>query len=193
MSRERKTEWFFVGIVVLIGAAILAKTVRFNWYDGNVNVTIVKQKGGIAHLDTRRRAESVKTIPVRTIDFRQGRILANDQYGKLGYSTNFFLDIHSDFRVEKPARYRFDIWSDDGFRLKIDGKTLCEHPGDRPYSRTSCTVPLSKGKHRFELSYFQGGGPMGLKATYGEVSAKRRYLVGENSDLMTFEKAGKGK
>ncbi len=191
MSRERSTEWIFVGIVIVIGAAILVKTVRFNRYDGNVNVTIVKQKGGIPHLDTVRRAASVKTIPVRTVNFKPGRMLENDQYGKLGYSTNFFLDVNSDFRVEKAARYRFNVWSDDGFRLKIDGKTVCEHPGDRPYSRTGCTVALSKGKHRFALNYFQGGGPMGLKVTYADMSGKHAHLVGENSDLMTFEKVRK--
>ena len=191
MSYERRAEWIFVGIVVLIGVSILAKTIRLSWYDGNVMVAIVKQKGGIPQLDIPRHVESTKMIPVRTIDFVQGRMLENSQYGKLGYTTNFFLDIKTDMHVKKPARYRFDIWSDDGFRLKIDGKTVCEHPGDRPYERTSCSTSLSKGPHRFALSYFQGGGPMGLKATYGEASQKKRYLVGEDSESIAFEKAAK--
>lgn len=188
MGYERRAEWVFVLLVILIGVAILTKTVRFSWHDGNVLVTIVNQKGGISHLDTPRNATDSKTIPMKRIDFVQGRMLQNAQYGKLGYATNFFLDIITEMQVKKPGIYRFDVTSDDGFRLKIDGTTVCEHPGDRPYAVTRCTTSLSKGGHRYELSYFQGGGPMGLKATYGDASAKKRYIVGEDSSLITFEK-----
>lgn len=188
VSHERRSEWAFVILVVLIGVAILAKTVRFSWHDGNVQVTIVKQKGGISHLDALRKVVSTKTMPMKQIDFAQGRMLQNAQYGKLGYTTNFFLDIKTAMHVKKPGIYRFDVTSDDGFRLRIDGKTVCEHQGDRPYATTRCTTSLSKGGHRYELSYFQGGGPMGLKATYGETSGKRRYVVGEDSSMITFEK-----
>lgn len=191
MNRERRAEWIFVVLVVLLGVAILAKTVRFSWHDGNLLVTIVKQKGGIGHLDTPRKVADSKTMPMQRIDFAQGRMLENSQYGKLGYTTNFFLDIRTEMLVKKPALYRFEVSSDDGFRLKIDGKTVCEHPGDRPFGASRCSLALSKGRHRFELSYFQGGGPMGLRATYGEASSKRRYIVGEDSDMISFEKSRK--
>ncbi len=191
MKSERKAEWIFVTFVVVLGALILMKTVRLNWYDGNLQVTIVQQKGSLSYLDVPRNASDSRTMPMKRIDFYQGRMLENSQYGKLGYTSNFFLDIKTDMLVAKPALYRFDVSSDDGFRLKIDGKTICEHPGDRPFAATRCTTVLSKGKHRYELGYFQGGGPMGLKATYGEASSQHRFVVGEDSSTITFEKSQK--
>ena len=188
MSVDRKKEWAFVLFVIAIGLLLLFKTVRFSFDEGEIALTITPQNGGITNIDTPRKPKETHVMYLRRIDFAEGRMLENDQYGKMGYASNFFLDARVEMNVRVAGVYRFTVRSDDGFRLLIDGRTVCEHPGDRPFQATSCQEPLTQGKHLFVLHYFQGGGPMGLQASYAAAGKKTRYFIGEDSDLMTFEK-----
>jgi len=175
-------------MVILIGLFMLSKSVRFSWNDGVIAVAITTQKGPVPTLDTERHPMETVRMMMQRIDFKEARMLENSQYGALGYTTNFFIDAAVQMHVKRAGKYRFAVQSDDGFRLKIDGKSVCEHPGDRPFSTTECLVGLPAGTHRFDLSYFQGGGPMGLRASYGLAAEKKRYIVGEDTPLITFGK-----
>jgi hypothetical protein len=74
--------------------------------------------------------------------------------------------------------------SDDGFVLYIDNKKVAEFIGDRPIAKNEVTLFLKKGKHTFKLSYFQGGGNLGIKAFYK--IGNEIHLVGENSSFVKF-------
>lgn len=188
MTSEKKREWTFMALVILVGVFVLVKTVRLSLEDGDIAMTITQNKEGIQTIDTRRDASVTQTMQLQRIDFPQTRLLENDQYGKLGFSSNFFLDFDVAMQVAKAGTYYFMVSSDDGFRLKIDGKSVCEHPGDRPMQETGCRVVLEQGRHLFALNYFQGGGPMGLQVTYREAGGGKARYVGEDSDAITFEK-----
>jgi len=185
---EQKQVLAFVLLVSALTVFILAKSIRFSWDEGAIAVTITGQNGKIETLDTPRKPSRTIEILTKHLAFAQGSLLENRQYGSLGFTDNFFIDADTRMHVKKLGRYRFSVWSDDGFRLEIDGRTLCEHPLDRPYAKTECTIRLLPGEHRLALSYFQGGGPMGLKVEYGPAAERRRYLLGENTSLITFEK-----
>ena len=185
----RKREWGFLFLVLAIGVFLLLKTVRFSLDDGKIAMTITKNRGGVSTLDIPRKPESVQKLPVREIDFPQGRMLESPQYGKLGYTTNFFLDFRVDAEVKKAGLYRFEIRSDDGFRLKIDGRTVCQHPGNRPMSVTACDVRLRPGRIRLDLSYFQGGGPLGLEARVRAPGGKKSFFIGEDTDHIVYRKS----
>lgn len=188
MNTETRKEQLFLLFVIGVGLLLLFKTVRFSFDEGEIALKITLQNGAVQNIDTPRTPKETRDMYVREIDFAEGRILENDQYGKIGYSTNFFLDASVGMNVLTEGTYRFAVRSDDGFRLLIDGRKVCEHPGDRPYRTTSCQWQLEKGTHLFVLHYFQGGGPMGLRVSYGLEGKKPRYFIGEDSDLMTFEK-----
>ncbi len=188
MSIQRKREWAFFLLVVAIGVFVLYKGIRISWNSGQIDATIVQQRGGIATVDTPRKPLNTMHIKLERLAFDRGRMLKNAQYGKLGFTTNIFVDATTKMRVDKAGEYRFIVYSDDGFRLAIDGKTRCEHPGDRPYRATTCRVNLDEGTHTFTLHYFQGGGPMGLKVYYLSPGASKRRVVGEDSASITFER-----
>lgn len=190
MGIEKRREWTFLLLVVLIGIGVLYKTVRLR-DEGAILMVIEKQNGPLSKLDTPRKPSGREEMYVQAIDFFHGRVLENAQYGKLGFTTNFFIDFMARIQVRKTGMYRFYVESDDGFRMKIDGNTVCEHPQNRPFETTECDVRLNSGRHVLALSYFQGGGPMGLKASYVFEKKGRRYLVGEDSAYITFEKIKK--
>ncbi len=177
-------------IVLLIGAFIFFKTVHLP-RSGVIAVTIIEQKGALAQLDTPRVPGTTSTIEVDTIDFAQGSQLEHKSLGRLGFQNNFFMDALTLMQVEQAGEYLFFVTSDDGFRLKIDGKTVCEFPKDRAFLSTTCRSPITKGSHRLELSYFQGGGPMGLKAMYQYAKETKKHLIGDDSNNVTFEKVSK--
>ena len=181
-------EHLLLYIVLLIGISILFKTVHFP-RSGVIALDIIEQKGVISQLDTPRQAASTHKVEVDTVDFEEGMILEHKNLGRLGYQNNFFIDAVTQMNVNKAGEYLFFVSSDDGFRLKIDNKTVCEFPKDRPFGTTTCKTSLSKGAHRLKLSYFQAGGPMGLKAMYQYAKEYKKYFVGQNSGAARFEKA----
>ncbi len=59
--------------------------------------------------------------------------------------------------------YRFSLASDDGARLLIDEAVLIDRDGPQSPGLTHGSIGLAKGRHGFELRYFQGGGDRVLK------------------------------
>lgn len=84
--------------------------------------------------------------------------------------------------------YHFLIASDDGFRLFIDGKPMCEFLGDRPLAKNECPVLLDKGEHTFFSLLFSGYGRLGLQAYYRPTSSNNYNFIGVSSPSLTFKK-----
>jgi len=175
----------FLYIVASIAIFVLYKTLSLP-YDGIIKVNISKQKGSIVTLDTPRKIANTQRISIERLFFPKSRMLSERRLGKLGFSQNFFIDAVVDMEVQEAGEYQFSVFSDDGFRLKIDEKIVCEHPDNRPYGKTECTTTLSKAIHHFELSYFQGGGPLGLHVRYGR-KGEKLYDIGKDSKFIVFK------
>ncbi len=184
--KNLNNEKIFLSIVIFIGLLLMFKTIKLPLNE-TVNVTIMQQKGSISTIDTIQKISSTKKITVDSLNFLVSRTLEHPNLGKLGYSRNIFLKAETKMSVLKSGIYDFLVASDDGFRLKIDNKKVCEHVGDRPMQTTICKVKLSKSVHKFELLYFQGGGPMGLKVKYKSIDGKSSYFVGKSSEYIDFQ------
>jgi len=67
-------------------------------------------------------------------------------------------------KLEAPAdgKYAFNISSDDGSRLKIDGEDVIDHDGIHANSSKRGSVELKQGVHDIEVQYFEGGGQQEL-------------------------------
>jgi len=63
--------------------------------------------------------------------------------------------------------YRFDLTSDDGSVLKIDGETVVNNDGLHSATERSGEIALQKGEHFFSLDFIQGGGDYTLQLKYG--------------------------
>ncbi len=184
--KESRNELVLLMIVLVIAAALIYKTVKWP-LAATVHVTLVQQNAPIANLDMPRKPLATREFSVDVISFPETMELEHPNIGKLGASSNFFMTLRTNMIVKKSGIYRFSIVSDDGFRLKIDNHTICEHPGDRPMQESMCSTTLQEKAYQLELEYFQGGGPMGLKARYGYKHESLRYYIGESSDAVLFE------
>jgi plastocyanin len=83
------------------------------------------------------------------------------------YKNEFGVVFTGKFVAPKRGSYRFFLSSDDGARIKIDGKEVLAHDGIHPASDIQEKgINLEKGDHEFCLEYFQGGGDIQIYAAY---------------------------
>ncbi len=68
----------------------------------------------------------------------------------------FAIDYSGRFWIDKPGPYRFELTSDDGSKLYIDGRMVVNNDGLHPPETRTGSVTLGGGIHRIRVSYFQG-------------------------------------
>lgn len=173
-------------ILLVVVAAWIAWKSTPPTVDSMVKVVFHQNKTPIREIRQERDISESRTLHLDKIDFDDGQFLEHDWLGKMPFDYNYFADFEAQMEVEKAGRYHFNVSSDDGFVLMIDGKELCAFEGDRPMALDQCEAELGVGKHRFELQYFQGGGNCGLKVMYREDSKRRYVYIGEDSEALRF-------
>ena len=153
-----------------------------------VKMTLVKNRGGIADLDSQRNVEYSRTYEVSevSVDYSDS-MLEIPGVGKMGFKDDFFADYTTIMFVPKGELYVFKVTSDDGFRLTIDGKVVAEHPENRPMTETKGEVYLERGEHTLVLNYYQGYGPLGLETSYGRKKGSKTATIGRNSGGVKFK------
>jgi len=174
--------------ILLILVTLSAIFVTFKTYRPTPKLTtkavVTSQNSALHSIYQQRSLKSSKTLYIDTIAFASGKVLSHPLYGNTRFTNNFFIDASSEFEVTSNQRFYFDIFSDDGFLLKIDGKKVCEFIGDRAYKKSSCSIDLYAGKHFLSLSYFQGGGPLGLTVFYRAHQDSKWRTYGEDSEYL---------
>ena len=71
---------------------------------------------------------------------------------------NFALVFNGKLEAPGDGNYKFNLSSDDGSRLIIDGKTVIDHDGIHGNSAKQGSVQLKKGTHDIEVQYFEKSG-----------------------------------
>lgn len=68
----------------------------------------------------------------------------------------FAINYHGKFYVSRPGVYRFELTSDDGSELHIDGKKIIDDGGIHPPKTVDGSVCLATGIHAIRVPYVQG-------------------------------------
>ena len=68
----------------------------------------------------------------------------------------FGIDYTGRFWVEKPGDYSFELVSDDGSKLYVDGQVVVDNDGAHVVTTRDGEVTLKGGIHSIRVSYFQG-------------------------------------
>jgi hypothetical protein len=68
----------------------------------------------------------------------------------------FGIEYTGKFWVEIPGQYRFSLLSDDGAKLRIDGKLVINNDGVHAAIAASAAATLTRGSHSIAVDYFQG-------------------------------------
>jgi hypothetical protein len=98
------------------------------------------------------------------------------------------LDYYGSFWITRPGTYEFQMISDDGALLEIDGKHIIDLDGLHPGIAKSGEVNLKAGPHTMHIPYFQGPVPSAALALW--VKAPNEAMMIFNMRNFTRHSAG---
>ncbi|MFT5525181.1 MAG: hypothetical protein ACI9HK_003148, partial [Pirellulaceae bacterium] len=85
-------------------------------------------------------------------------------------------------KAKQAGEYEFQIASDDGSRVIIDGKKVVEHDGLHGASTKKGKVQLTQGDHAIRVEYFAYGNPNSLRVSWsGPSFAESALSVGKSA------------
>ena len=175
----------FTALLAVVTIIILVRITPIS-VDPVVKLIISKNRVSITNIYQARDIEFTREVMIDRLNLLDKSRFSHPKLGNIAtYSDDCFVDVNHTIDVKKAGNYRFLVGSDDGFSLSIDGKKICEHLGDRPYTVQPCLIQLSEGKHQVYISYFQGFGNSGFTVQYARNDEKPRWF-GEDSANVKF-------
>lgn len=88
--------------------------------------------------------------------------------------------------VPADGNYTFNVGSDDGFNLQIDGVTVNQFPNNRGFGVSNSNPFLTAGEHSIRLLFWENGGSEGLEVFSSLTGAEL------NNTVLTYSGAGLG-
>lgn len=104
-----------------------------------------------------------------------GDCVGFDISGGLGRD-HFGFRFRSHLKIDEAGDYRFHLGSDDGSRLRIDGKVIVENDGVHGVQFKSESVRLEKGEYPIVVEFFEKGGGEELKVEFEGPGIKRQSI-----------------
>ena len=84
-----------------------------------------------------------------------------------GVEDGFVIKIAGTYEVKNTGNFNFNIVSDDGSRLYIDGSLVVNEWTDGNVNNATGSVNLAKGKHKFEFWYYENAGGQTFTISWG--------------------------
>jgi hypothetical protein len=144
-SRRDGSAWVGIG---LAGAVVLL--LAFAPLIGDLGGTVTAPWRGLYYSNGKFEGEPRERFE-RSIEFDFGkgspmRGLGND---------DFSIRWDTCLRLEEDTKVRFELSSDDGSRLYVDGEVVVENWGDHGKETRSGSTTLTAGVHHLELEYYE--------------------------------------
>lgn len=182
---DKRVVFFLFSLILFI--FVLYKSSYEKSGSGEIKMSIVQNKDYIANIDQNRVEVSKNIFYTPKLEFVRSNVeLQSYELGKMGYSSNFFIDFETTLDVKEDLNITFNIFSDDGFNLLIDEQNIGTYKTNRPLALNQMSYFLTKGLHKFKLEYYQGVGNLGVKALYK--IGNKEYFIGKDSDAIVFNR-----
>jgi len=94
----------------------------------------------------------------------------------IGRQDQFGIVFRSTIDIDQEGEYTFHLGSEDGSRLRIDGKQVAHVPGIHPVVFKTGKAKLTAGLHQVEVEFFEQGGGQELKVDFEGHGVKRQSL-----------------
>ena len=89
---------------------------------------------------------------------------------------NFAYEFEGALDCPKDGEYTFNMGSDDGSILWIDGKEIIKNDGIHAVQFQNRKIKLTKGEHNIKVHYFQGGGEKDFLLSWKGQDSSERWL-----------------
>ncbi len=169
--RSRGTFWHLLAPLALVLAAAAAGAApQIGALGGGAHGVVFAPEAGaqavyaVQVLATSKAVDTVKPPEVpadlagRVQDTPPGKYV-RDEWDKGALLTdNWSARWTGTLKADKDAEYTFYLTSDDGARMKVDGKQIIDAWVPRPPTTSEAKVPLTAGNHEVVVEYFEAGG-----------------------------------
>ena len=139
--------------------------------NGIQNLTFKSYKGAWSKLPNFSKLKPERQGPVGDglIDIRLAQ-----------HNEHFGLAFEGKLQVAKSAEYEFQMASDDGARILVDGKKVIEHDGLHGASLRKGKARLAAGQRTIRIEYFAYGNPNSLRASWSGPGFRDAPLAAAN-------------
>jgi len=104
---------------------------------------------------------------ISTVNFlNPGELLSGDTFG-VGMGPDFAARLTGLININMPENYSFELGSDDGARLFINGNLVVEVIGSGDFAVNSGLINLSAGTFPIQIEYFQAVGDAEIQLIFG--------------------------
>lgn len=182
MAAGSRADWVLSGLLATVGLAMWGH-MRLPHVEPVLKLRFAQNAVPIHDLDQSRTITSTGERAVDVLDLSRDGAFAHPVLGALGPRENYFVDLDVQIVATQATRYRFEVASDDGFALEIDGRRICAFTGDRALATQQCGLLLTPGPHALALRYFQGVGPAGLSVRWAAGEGPWHWLGAEGPEL----------
>lgn len=107
-----------------------------------------------------------------------------------GLENHFLLQSIGYLKVDTAGNHIIQIWSDDGSRLKLGGKSILDNDGLHGTEYKEITLDLEKGYYAFELDFFQGTGGKFLSFNWKKPGKKEYEVISPFNIFHTVDMRG---
>lgn len=188
MQDQKRLQMVLFVLVILAGVIITLHMFPPALGKKNIRMVLTKNKKSVKNLDIVPTPDYRLDAMINTIDFPVGDLFKHSRLGGFGFQFDFFAEFTTTMRVHDAGNYIFKIGSDDGFRLFIGPTMIGEFVKDRPYQENIYRIALNREDYPLILRYFQGYGPLGLRAYYQREGETQWFFIGEDSRFIHFLK-----
>jgi len=144
-SRRDGSAWVGIGLVVAV-MLLLA----FAPLIGDLGGTVTAPWRGLYYANGKFEGEPRERFE-RTIEFDFGKDSPMRGIGVDDFSIRW----DTCLRLEEDTKVRFEVTSDDGTRLYVDGDVVVENWGDHAKETRGGSTTLTAGVHHLELEYYE--------------------------------------
>ncbi len=131
-------------------------------------------------IDNPKTLDNIKFDAAPSLVAKAGNIDAG--YGEFGpYKDNFAMQANGFFFLDKDDNIVFQLGSDDGSRLYLDGRLLINNDGMHGMSPMDAEVALRSGYHSIRVDYFQGGGGRGVQLKWARFGQSEFKVIPESN------------
>lgn len=99
-----------------------------------------------------------------------------DNFEGTNLSENFYVRWTGKINIPTAGKWIFYTESDDGSRLKINGKTVVANGGAHAMQEASGDVQLTAGMHDIVIEYYEIGGDAGMKASWNGPGVEKEII-----------------
>jgi hypothetical protein len=176
--------WIWIGYLIIALGGGLEYASKPPLQSKYISINLLQNNSSIYDLEQDRNITKTVNKNINTVNFKGQYSLEHSDMGLFEFDNNFFIDMRVGVDVAKDGNYSFVVVSNDGYRLRIDDRIVIANSDTSEINLNTNYLHLSKGKHRFDLSYFHSNGTTALRVYYDINNT--RYLIGQDSQYIRF-------